>query len=821
MRMADVDRIRAVKRAAAARLHAIPGVHAVGVGFKVVGGKKTDELAIAVFVDKKKKPEELPEREIIPTQIEGVRTDVAQLPRAELLNADPHTVTATVAPLPKGEATEQSITLTGKTVPDSGLFVVVDFTVQPDGGESSKNFVSVKTGGKKSLADLAGELNNALKGVAGVVTGTTDVPAQVQVWDEDGFSVQVTGANVLAMDQTKYFKDYVRGGIQIQRGANTTYGTLGCLATTAPTPEDPQGKVVGLTNVHVVCPPVAGETNLQSKVVDLTSVVFSIDDDDDDDDGDDETVTPGTLVLLEIHDVPEPFDLLYSAFYTAAASDTPEKIAQGLVNEVSDAPKGVTVSVSPDDASTIVLQGPATLDCDVFGPPPDPDSTVGLYAIVNKGDATTNGIIFSGKVSTENYGIFLKITPGGTGYTFGSFTNPKKGATMEDVAQAVLTAIHGDPANPNPLLGNVGVTSAGPTITVTNAQTVDCTVVKDIQVGQPDNYFGSTCSHCCSHRIGRVVDAQIHSDVALIQLDPGLNYKLEIEGIPGAIQASTSQLLPMLSVEKRGRSTGLTKGTVSYVEVTVERVGEGSFNRLAEHAFMIDSASDDPFSLPGDSGSAVISSADNSLVGLLFGHVGETTTGIASEIGPLLDAFPGYKLAFSPASGVDVDTVQVVPKPAVAFQALDDDAAQAVTIPEAAPFGFAATRFAKRLDEAENEIRATPQGREYVEVVRRHLQEGFTLVNKNRRVATVWRRSGGPEILDALARMIQFRNERLPAEINGKPLAECLSRIQRIVTRYASPAFLGDLNQYAPKLKDFAHMTYLELLAAFRSEATE
>jgi hypothetical protein len=811
--MTDVDRIRAIKRAAAARLHAIPGVHLVGVGYKVVGGKKTDELAIAVFVDKKKKPEELAENESVPTEIEGVRTDVLQMGRARLLNADPNSIKATVAPVPPGEGDGQIIALSGTNVPDKGLIVVVDLTVQPDGGDSSKTFVSAAADGKKTLSDLVEELQKALTKVTGVVTGTTEVPAQLQIWAEVGSSVQVTQPNVIAIDETPYFKDYVRGGIQIQRGASKSFGTLGCLATTAPTTEDPQGKVVGLTNVHVVCPSNVGVTNLRVEVH-STTAEFSIDAD--------ETVTPGTLVLLAVNDVPEPHDLLYSALYTAAAADTPEKIAQGLVNEVSDAPKGVTVSVSPDDASTIVLQGPATLDCDVFGPPPDPDSTVGLYAIVNKGEATTNGIIFSGKVATENYGIFLKITPGGTGYTFGSFTNPKKGATMEDVAQAVSAGINGGPGNPNPLLGTVSVTSAGPTITVTNAQTVDCTVVKDIQVGQPNNYFGSTCSHCWSHRIGRIVDAQIHSDVALIQLDPDLNYKLEIEGIPGAIQASTSLLLPMLAVKKRGRTTGLTTGTVGYVDVSTDVEEHGGFFRLSEHGFMIESATSDPFSLPGDSGSAVVSSADNSLVGLLYAHLDGTTTGLAMEIGPLLGSFPALKLAFSPAPGVDADTVQTVPKPAAAaFQALADDAAQAVTIPEAAPFGFAATRFAKRLDEAENEIRATPLGREYAEVVRRHLQEGFTLVNKNRRVATVWRRSGGPEILDGLARMIQFRNERLPAEINGKPLSECLSRIQRIVTRYASAAFLEDLNRYAPKLKDFAHMTYLELLTAFQSEATE
>lgn len=64
--MTDVDRIRTIKRAAATRLHAIPGVHAVGVGHKVVGGKKTDELAIAVFVDEKKNSRTWPDEKSSP-----------------------------------------------------------------------------------------------------------------------------------------------------------------------------------------------------------------------------------------------------------------------------------------------------------------------------------------------------------------------------------------------------------------------------------------------------------------------------------------------------------------------------------------------------------------------------------------------------------------------------------------------------------------------------------------------------------------------------------------------------------------------------------
>lgn len=74
--MKDFERIRAIKRAAQGRLLGIPGVHAVGIGSKIVGGKTTDEPAIMVFVVKKKPLSELPAKQAIPTEIEGVKTDV-------------------------------------------------------------------------------------------------------------------------------------------------------------------------------------------------------------------------------------------------------------------------------------------------------------------------------------------------------------------------------------------------------------------------------------------------------------------------------------------------------------------------------------------------------------------------------------------------------------------------------------------------------------------------------------------------------------------------------------------------------------------------
>ena len=66
---------------------------------------------------------------------------------------------------------------------------------------------------------------------------------------------------------------------------------------------------------------------------------------------------------------------------------------------------------------------------------------------------------------------------------------------------------------------------------MTNAAEMECFTQSDVQVGQPDNSFGSPCSRCCSNRIGRVLDAKFHLDIALIQLDAGIKYKPQIEGL--------------------------------------------------------------------------------------------------------------------------------------------------------------------------------------------------------------------------------------------------------------------------------------------------
>jgi len=71
--------IRPVKESVEDRLIATPGVVGVDIAEKETGGKKTGELSIVVFVEKKKPKSKLGKDALIPKEIDGVRTDVQEL----------------------------------------------------------------------------------------------------------------------------------------------------------------------------------------------------------------------------------------------------------------------------------------------------------------------------------------------------------------------------------------------------------------------------------------------------------------------------------------------------------------------------------------------------------------------------------------------------------------------------------------------------------------------------------------------------------------------------------------------------------------------
>ena len=71
----DKDKIRRIKEEVEGELLKRPGVTGVDVNYKVVGGHKTDRLAIRIYVEKKR---DVPKKEAIPETIGGVVTDVIE-----------------------------------------------------------------------------------------------------------------------------------------------------------------------------------------------------------------------------------------------------------------------------------------------------------------------------------------------------------------------------------------------------------------------------------------------------------------------------------------------------------------------------------------------------------------------------------------------------------------------------------------------------------------------------------------------------------------------------------------------------------------------
>ena len=71
----SLDDIRVIKEEVEPKLLRLPGVTVVDIGYKYVNGKKTDALAIRIYVKKKR---DVSEKDAIPKVIKGVPTDVLE-----------------------------------------------------------------------------------------------------------------------------------------------------------------------------------------------------------------------------------------------------------------------------------------------------------------------------------------------------------------------------------------------------------------------------------------------------------------------------------------------------------------------------------------------------------------------------------------------------------------------------------------------------------------------------------------------------------------------------------------------------------------------
>lgn len=76
--MDKMEKIRKVKDKHEAELMKKTGVVGCAVGYKYVDGQKTDELCIVCYVKEKRPKNQLKKEDIIPSEIDGILTDVVE-----------------------------------------------------------------------------------------------------------------------------------------------------------------------------------------------------------------------------------------------------------------------------------------------------------------------------------------------------------------------------------------------------------------------------------------------------------------------------------------------------------------------------------------------------------------------------------------------------------------------------------------------------------------------------------------------------------------------------------------------------------------------
>lgn len=99
------DGVRAAKALHERSLFSRANVVGLAVGHKIIGGLATDERCIVVYVERKRPEPQLRPRDIVPKELEGVRTDVVESGRFKalsLLNAPTMSRTERIRPAPGG-----------------------------------------------------------------------------------------------------------------------------------------------------------------------------------------------------------------------------------------------------------------------------------------------------------------------------------------------------------------------------------------------------------------------------------------------------------------------------------------------------------------------------------------------------------------------------------------------------------------------------------------------------------------------------------------------------------------------------------------------
>lgn len=386
------------------------------------------------------------------------------------------------------------------------------------------------------------------------------------------------------------------------------------------------------------------------------------------------------------------------------------------------------------------------------------------------------------------------------------------------------------------------VSGAGRIVLLTNHHVLFSDQPNDVtphcnkSVGQPDqscccpacDFWGSIVGHI---RANSVCSSLV--DGATAELKPGTVWRPEIQdedssGNPAPV-AIAGVVTPDLTKEdilngypvwKRGAKTRRTTGNVTAVgytpvspnkpqSIVIQPDPTCPYPTTNDQGF---TPNQPVFDYPGDSGSVLMNTA-NQVVGLIWGAKPKSTgaLGLACAIGAVQDQLcVTIKTSANTPAGDQTapatNDTSVKPQPKLP---LDDRNT----------YGPTGDVFVSGRGGADARLEAllrTPRGQAYVSLALRHRDELLRLVNRNRRIATVWHRNGGPSILQSLMHL--HDDLRLPSIIDGQPLEVRLQRIAGIFERYGSDQLRADIEVWRPEIIALAHCSFGEIVGSFSQD---
>ncbi len=335
----------------------------------------------------------------------------------------------------------------------------------------------------------------------------------------------------------------------------------------------------------------------------------------------------------------------------------------------------------------------------------------------------------------------------------------------------------------------------GQKVLLSNAHVIgDFALGSEITVGQP------TMSSCCdtfSYPVGKVLrttdpkaDFDCDAAIAVIEGIEAVPQVLEIGAVMGCREIDKSQASQQIPVQMRGAATGqVTKGRI-YAWITEPRrmdypsKGGHFFYRDGTNQFEIfgDEGSR-PFAQGGDSGSVILD-MDRKVVGLLHGVIGDR-----AYAAPISYVLKRMNIRILSGAG----EVPIEPASTLALTLAAD------------------ARTARLFDSS--------AGRAAVAVFEKHFDEVRSLVRENLRVAAVWRRNGGPEMVQALVDSATDLGRTLPAEVGGKPFGDTVRAVLRILEEHGSSTLRADIGKYGEFLAASGGHTLAHLLRRFAGES--